>query len=98
MTDFTTDHLVRLLRMHPSGNIHSTATELLACLSDLAHENETDRKASLMEAARDLAAVLDHELNETGRGGEDYINDDVFHATSGQVEPVYQIRSGTREA
>jgi hypothetical protein len=82
MNDMTADHLHRLLDLYPNGNIHSIVRDLLASLTDLEHEKEPERKAVILEAVRDLSALLDHELNEEGRAGEDYINDSVFHSMS----------------
>lgn len=80
MTELTADYLNSLLEQHTEGDIHATALDLKAHLADLEQETNPEKKAALTETVHDLATLLEHELRENGRGGEDYVNDGVFHA------------------
>jgi hypothetical protein len=80
MTKYTADYLNSLLEQHTEGDIRATALDLKAHLADLEQETNPEKKAALTETVRDLATLLEHELRENGRGGEDYVNDGVFHA------------------
>jgi len=80
MADFSAHDLDRLLQGHHNGYIRSSAMELRALLAELEQDKDPEKKAALTEIARDLDAALEYELNEDSRGGEDYINDGVFHA------------------
>lgn len=80
MADFSADHLDWLLQGHPNGGIRTSAMELKALHAELGQEKDPEKKAALTEAVRDLATVLERELYDHSRGGEDYINDGVFHA------------------
>lgn len=80
MTELTADYLNGLLEKYTDGGIHATALDLKAHLADLEQETDPEKKAALTETLRDLATLLEHELRDNGRGGEDYVNDGVFHA------------------
>lgn len=81
MTEWTTENLNTLLTHHLEAEIRETALELKACLANLDRETDSARQAALTDTAAGLVLVLEHALGEDGRGGEDYINDDVFHAS-----------------
>ncbi len=80
MTDYTPDYLNELLERHPDGEIRTTALNLKTHMAELERETDPEKKATLAGAVRDLATVLEHELHANARGGEDYINDGVFHS------------------
>ena len=80
MTELTAEYLNSLLEQHSDGGIHATALDLKAHLADLEQETDPEKKATLTETVRELATLLEHELCDKGRGGEDYVNDGVFHA------------------
>lgn len=80
MSEFTDDHLNRLLESHPDGDIHTTILELRGYLADLTQEVDPEKVAILTQRVRDYSTLLQHELLEEGRGGEDFVNDGVFHA------------------
>lgn len=73
-------HLRRLLELHPDGDIRETVLELGIRLAAFGSETDAGRKAALAEGIRDLGAVLEHELREAGSGGEDHVNDGMFHS------------------
>jgi hypothetical protein len=80
MTEFTVDYLNALLERHTDNEIHATAVFLKDQLAVLEHEVCPEKKLALTETVQDYSALLEHLLREGGRGGEDYINDGVFHA------------------
>jgi hypothetical protein len=81
MNKLTEAYLDKLLEQHPDGDVRDTVMAIKTRFFALAHEVDVDRKTILMEEMHDLNTVLQHELREAGRAGEDYINDGVFHAT-----------------
>tara|TARA_R110002124_G_scaffold283145_1_gene458756 strand:+ start:4556 stop:4801 length:246 start_codon:yes stop_codon:yes gene_type:complete len=80
MTNLTKDYLHQLMERHPEGNIHDTLVELNSLLQKLDSETEPARKDALHDQIRSFAAVLEYELLEGSRSGEDYINDERFLA------------------
>lgn len=80
MSKYTAEYLNSLLEQHTEGDIHAAALDLKAHLADLEQETNPEKKAALTETVRYLATLLEHELRENGRAGEDYVNDGVFHA------------------
>lgn len=79
MNKLTEAYMDKLLEQHPDGDVRDTVMAIKTRFSALAHEVDVDRKTALTKEVCDLISVLEHELHEGGRAGEDYINDGVFH-------------------
>lgn len=82
MTELTADYLDFLLERHTDDEIHHTALSMKGQMAEIDREVDTEKKEALTETLLTDFALLKHLLDEGSRGGEDYINDGVFHAKS----------------
>jgi len=80
MTELTDKYLDKLLNQHTSGNIHDTVLAIKSHLATLGNVLDVAHRAALVQKVDDLKTVLEHDLLEESRSGEDFINDSVFHA------------------
>lgn len=79
MTDFTPEYLDSLLKRDTNDEIRETALSAKEAMAALDQENDLDQRRMLTERLMDDFALLRHLLDEWSRGGEDFVNDGVFH-------------------
>lgn len=82
MSELTPEYLDFVLERVTDDEIRATALSMKDRLVALDQEENLEKKRALTESLMDDFAVLKHELDDRSRGGEDFINDDVFHAQS----------------
>lgn len=80
MSDFTPEELDAILKRDMDDEIHEAALSAKEAIAALDQEDDLDKRRKLDESIMDDFALLKHLLNEWSRGGEDFINDGVFHA------------------
>lgn len=78
MKEWTTQKLETVMASHAERKVGALAAELRALHADLATKSTDTRTANLLDTGRDLTALLDHEILEASRGGEDFINDQEY--------------------
>jgi hypothetical protein len=80
MTELTADYLDFLLERHADDEIYHTALSMKEQMAELDREVDPEKKEALTETLLADFTLLKHLMGEGSRGGEDYINDGVFHA------------------
>jgi hypothetical protein len=80
MTELTTEYLDSVLERVTDDEIRETALSMKGKMVALDQEENLEKKRVLTESLMEEFALLRHLLDERSRGGEDFINDDVFHA------------------
>lgn len=80
MSDFTIEELDAILKRDMDDEIHEAALSAKEAIAALDQEDDLDKRRKLDESIRDDFTVLQYLLGEGSRGGEDFINDGVFHA------------------
>lgn len=78
MTDLTEDQLNRLAERHPQGEIYEIIMHLKSLIERSDGETDLTRREALEAEIGSLAILLEREVFESDRGGEDFINDDRF--------------------
>lgn len=80
MTELTPEYLDSILSRDTTDEIRETALSMKDTMAALDQEDDLDKQRALTESLMDDFALLKHMLDDWSRGGEDFINDDVFHA------------------
>lgn len=80
MTELTPEYLDAILERDTTDEIRETALSMKDTMAALDQEDDLDKQRVLTESLMDDFALLKHMLDEWSRGGEDFINDGVFHA------------------
>lgn len=80
MTELTAEYLDFLLERQADDEIYHTALSMKEQIAEIDREVDPEKKKALTETLLGEFALLKHLRDEGLRGGEDYINDGVFHA------------------
>lgn len=79
MTELTPEYLGAILERDTNNEIRETALSMKEKMVTLDQEENLEKQRALTESLMDDFALLKHLLDEWSRGGEDFINDGVFH-------------------
>lgn len=79
MTELTPEYLDAIMERDTNNEIRETALSMKDTMAALDQEDDLDKQRMLTERLMDDFALLKHMLDEWSRGGEDFINDSVFH-------------------